>query len=987
MLRSDCVTRHLIRPAPTIDTSRRARLLRLSIRTIAIGLILGVLGASPAGPGGVAALFALDRAAIAAATSAPAAAGPKSPPFAQVYLILDSSASMMVGATPGDEERIAAWVASHKDQVFVADEDSPCAFACHDRDRAPLSVTDMQQGEAVAHLPSVAAATRFDRVKLALVNDPRNQDFCGGKDQIACDFAQPPGLLAEIRDRYAAGTGRVSLGNFRYNMYGFNEGIDGDEPDASILTQDVPDFSQYAVTDQPSLAPIAAGVNRLTIGLDTHLNPPVFGIDPSGRPHRAVLPALVDLVGGTRPGAGSSADNPLKFVIIVTDGLSSDRNWNYGAIPSVPNPFGSPPAGVFHPPPVPRATYCALWDGPPPVVHGVPAWQGTDETTGATGQCRNNSYSPGFLRGPSLPNTLYQGGNHVFYAQPLDPGYCAAMKDNSGQAGPGVTVAVLETPYIPLTGQDPPDGYPYETGVQRIIYPDGNPATHPGSVSALSTALKSCASSPEYYFQAADDSAIASGIAALFDAFVTAQEHRFAAAADAPPAPPSQAQAAECQPADMDATGQFAHLADQQMLVLRFRNRSDHACIMSGLDSSGLSAKGAEASRFFGDRHPVVFCYLCSETDRIPAREKMPPMDLAPGQSAYLPLEWSTEGRFCGETRSIAVRTQRDGMPDLELASSATPLKICSAVRYAPYRRDPPELAASETPADLTLSAADSVTYTEERPLLHAELDATGPGISAELASCPEPLLLERTRGANGETKIRLMAAPRRADPRNLVGRQLDPVEEEGDGDRPSRRSPAESEEAAAGFPGILNYAAHPAPGPIWQDDIAYVSACGQGLQTIAASDEVAFTVAAWPWGPPSDGFAVALALHKDSYLLGDDIPLRIACTQTARDWTPWRGPPLAACGVEIEIRDEAGELLRSTDQQNSSRFDRSDPIRKGTIVAAGRLSLGSERILPNRPGTYQITATWTALEQGVTYRGMPPARSLPVTLHILDRP
>jgi hypothetical protein len=92
----------------------------------------------------------------------------------------------------------------------------------------------------------------------------------------------------------------------------------------------------------------------------------------------------------------------------------------------------------------------------------------------------------------------------------------------------GVTIAVLETPYVPMTGQDP-IFFPYEGSVQAVIWPQGNPVTHPSSypvgpngtpMSALSQALQACSSGPNFYFQATDDQAIATGFQQLFNSFI-----------------------------------------------------------------------------------------------------------------------------------------------------------------------------------------------------------------------------------------------------------------------------------------------------------------------------------------------------------------------------------------------------------------------------------------------------------------------------------
>jgi hypothetical protein len=141
-------------------------------------------------------------------------------------------------------------------------------------------------------------------------------------------------------------------------------------------------------------------------------------------------------------GNGTSAASPYKFLILVTDGLQSDRGNNWG---------------------------CTSWGADP-------AW----------------SYNP-----------TCTGG----YATSINTSQCAQLKAN------GVIVAVLETPYVPLTGQDP-NVQPYEKTVRHVIYPGG-----PNSPSTLSSALSSCAS-PGYYFQASSAAQIATGFATLTDKFV-----------------------------------------------------------------------------------------------------------------------------------------------------------------------------------------------------------------------------------------------------------------------------------------------------------------------------------------------------------------------------------------------------------------------------------------------------------------------------------
>ena len=129
-------------------------------------------------------------------------------------------------------------------------------------------------------------------------------------------------------------------------------------------------------------------------------------------------------------------------MILVTDGLQSDRNNNWGCTSS---------------------GYDSAW-----------------------------SYSP----------TCYGG-----YAGPISTTQCQSIKNN------GVVLAVLETPYVPLTGQSP-NVQPYEKTVRHTIYPSG-----PGTTSAISTALQTCASTG-YYFQATSSSQISTGFLQLTNKFL-----------------------------------------------------------------------------------------------------------------------------------------------------------------------------------------------------------------------------------------------------------------------------------------------------------------------------------------------------------------------------------------------------------------------------------------------------------------------------------
>ena len=104
------------------------------------------------------------------------------------------------------------------------------------------------------------------------------------------------------------------------------------------------------------------------------------------------LPTFVTDIGAG--GTGNNATSPLKFVILVTDGVESDF-------------------------------YKDFYSG----------------GNGAVG-CNNN---PNLSADPAWSYYTFTG----CYASPINTTYCSQLKAN------GVVLAVLETPYVPLTGQGP----------------------------------------------------------------------------------------------------------------------------------------------------------------------------------------------------------------------------------------------------------------------------------------------------------------------------------------------------------------------------------------------------------------------------------------------------------------------------------------------------------------------------------------------------
>jgi Flp pilus assembly protein TadG len=306
----------------------------------------------------------------------------------QLNVVMDSSASMIVGATQTDVNAIAAWVSNNWDLVkpgdpapYTGGDNPPCAFACYD-------VGGATQASYIAlgltHAHAAGATTRFD----VMINAAQS-------------------LITHLQTE-AAASNRTPQNTVVFNIMSFDTSL-----------------HQYGASNI-SYADAQTAVGQVSPGLDTWMS--------------SAMGQLITQLGAN--GNGTSANSPIKFLILVTDGLQSDRGQNWS---------------------------CSNWANDP-------AW----------------SY-----------NTCYGG-----YATTVSTAQCAQLKNN------GIVVAVLETPYVPLTGQSP-NVQPYEKTVRHVIFPGG-----PNSASTVSAALQACASSG-YYFQAVNAADIATGFSTLTDKFIS----------------------------------------------------------------------------------------------------------------------------------------------------------------------------------------------------------------------------------------------------------------------------------------------------------------------------------------------------------------------------------------------------------------------------------------------------------------------------------
>ena len=376
------------------------------------------------------------------------------PSSIQWNFILDTSGSMIVGASPMDVQAIENWTAAGNNWSKVNDTSGtlPCAFACHD-ESSQSSVTsgasgsDMDQGVTNAHLATL----------------PNGQTHADGTTQATTRYDVVLSATSEAIkyiQQQVTGNSQLAKNSYYFNLYWMSDQLNQAWSASAAQPNDWTDAS--------------AKVTRanLPVGLDTHIA-------------SALQPLTTSSWAG---GVGNSYASPKKVVFLITDGLQSDFTSDF-------SPYGN-----------------ALFNGSCGTGPSVSsAW--SSQASGKSWQC-NSASNPGWS-GHYFPND---------YATPISTSLCQQIKNN------GITLAVLETPYVPLTGQSPnyppvqingswyyPEFFPYEQFVEPVIYPNG-----PNTSSAVSAALQACASSPSLYFQASstDPTTIQSGLHTLVNAFL-----------------------------------------------------------------------------------------------------------------------------------------------------------------------------------------------------------------------------------------------------------------------------------------------------------------------------------------------------------------------------------------------------------------------------------------------------------------------------------
>jgi len=117
-------------------------------------------------------------------------------------------------------------------------------------------------------------------------------------------------------------------------------------------------------------------------------------------------------------------------------------------------------------------------------------------------------------------------------------------------------------------------------------------------------------------------------------------------------------------------------------------------------------------------------------------------------------------------------------------------------------------------------------------------------------------------------------------------------------------------------------------------------------------------------WGPKAKGIATDITLDKDTFVLGEDVPLHIAVEDFDAEGTVYAWDPLwdPCMVIGIEVWNAHGPVQADERFPNWSICTGHGfgprPYAKSKVIPLER-SLGAEGWLPNHPGTYTIIVSW----------------------------
>lgn len=405
-----------------------------------------------------------------------------------------------------------------------------------------------------------------------------------------------------------------------------------------------------------------------------------------------------------------------------------------------------------------------------------------------------------------------------------------------------------------------------------------------------------------------------------------------------------------CKAAALDIRPEFFNgPGDYFTVALNLRKISEEACIPDlPLYPPQFTATEAQPVK------PFRVCDACE--DHLPNGQVRwePPLLLSPGEIGHQTYRWKT----APENTAVACqRLSALGGPALLIVAPTLLVRVCSDIEVSRYNpgifpglpgksgENPREAGDPEA---LVLSTSKRTYYQGEEFSLHVSL-AFPRGGSPTDEECPMLFLWKRS--ADGTTRLdEAHPAGFRGCKSLLFGAKRDSDWETG-------------------------FELYSGSGGAWSGigtqsfELLEIvgSTEGAGIQ-FARSNELKVRIEdpsliPRKWGPKINGVRVDLTLDKDTYQVGEDVPLHIATENLdapapiyATD--PTWDPP----AVGVEVRNSGGQLLAQSERSWPAAWTghgRGPVLYPPGKLVPIELSLKSMGWLPNHPGTYTVIVTW----------------------------
>lgn len=402
--------------------------------------------------------------------------------------------------------------------------------------------------------------------------------------------------------------------------------------------------------------------------------------------------------------------------------------------------------------------------------------------------------------------------------------------------------------------------------------------------------------------------------------------------------------ASNCTVADFVAYADFVEgPGDTFTVVIKKRNVSGHPCVFDG----PVYGPSLVPDRIDGEQ-PVELCEDC-ENHRLPIAQRRvkPPITVNPGDVARQTLRWKTK------PPNVSVKClQLDWMAQdavvLVVPSLLKP--VCSEVDYSRFT-----LASPEEGMMPDVVQAPALKLTSNKPEYYQ-----GESFSVRVArphgehsiseSCPK--LYQWHRSPDGSTRLDEVR------PQAFKG-----CKEKAFGHEAGNWESGFEVDSGANsrWAGVGKHAMQVFQLVDSSDDPRLPFVASNVLQYEILDP----TTVVRKWGQRAKGTAADITLDRDTYRVGEDIPIHIAVEDFDANlplyaWDPLWDPCMA---IGIEVEDAAGHPVPPEQRMPNWSFCMGHgfgprPVAKGKVIPIER-SLGGAGWLPNRPGTYTLIVKW----------------------------